>query len=451
MKIIIVGAGKMGSYLSSVLSKENYDITVIDKNEQRLNILNNTQDVSVICGNGLVSDTLLEAGVDSSDILISTMRNDEDNIVCCLLAKNLGVESTIMRIRNPEYEKSMKYIQNDLGLSMTINPELLAAREIADILRLPSTIRANYFSKGKIEMIEFRIKEESKLIGITVKEFASKTKSDVIIIAVERDNNVYIPNGDFEFMENDRLIIASKPLNIINFFKQMGNTKVRTKNVMIIGGSKVSYYVAKFLGDMNIGVKIIETNKEKCEFLSENLSKALIINGDGSDKNLLLEEGIEEVDAFVSSTGIDEENLIFAMFANSMKVPKVIAKINHLNFSEVVENAGIESIVTPHLVASNQVIRYIRAKENSKGGNMESLIRLMDNKLEIMEFSVNNDFKYVGKKIKDIKFKGNVIVVCINHNGTIISPTGDDVININDNIIIATTKFDIKGLNDTLR
>ena len=219
---------------------------------------------------------------------------------------------------------------------------------------------------------------------------------------------------------------------------------------MIIGGSKISYYLAKFLTELNIKVKIIEISHEKCKFLSSNLDKTLVINGDGSDKNLLIEEGIENVDAFVAATGIDEENVVYSMFANTLDVPKVITKINHLNFEGMLESVGLESLYTPHVIASNQILRYIRAKSNSKGGSMESLIRLMDDKLEIMEFIINSDFKHLKKPLKDINFKDNLLIVCINRKGNIIFPTGKDYIETNDKIIIATTKNGIKGLNDIL-
>lgn len=450
MKIIIVGSGKTGSYLSSVLAKENHDVVVVDKNELVLNKLNNTQDISVLCGNGLVVSVLQEAGVESADLLIASMENDEDNIVCCLLAKNLGVKNTIMRIRNPEYKDSMQYIKNDLGLSMAINPELLTAREIANTLNFSSGIKATYFSKGKIEMVEFKIKENSSLIGLPIKEVSSKLKKKIIVVAVERKGDVHIPKGDFTFELGDKLIITSTPQNITTFFKHLGSTIFRTKDVMIVGGSKVSYYLATFLGEIGINVKIIELDENKCKILAEKLPKTLVINGDGSDKNVLLEERIEDVDAFVAATGIDEENIIFSLYANSMNVPKVITKINHLTFENIIENVGIDTVITPHIVASNQILRYIRAIENSKGGSMESLVRLMDNKLEIMEFIIKDDFKAIGKQIKDINFKKDIIIVCINRNGTIIFPTGEDIIKDNDNIIISTTKSSIKGLNDIL-
>ena len=428
MKIIIVGSGKMGSYLSNILANENHDITVIDKNETVINKLNNTQDISILCGNGLVAATLEEADIKNTDILISTMKNDEDNIVCCLLAKNLGVKNTIMRIRNPEYKDSMHYIKNDLGLSMTINPELLTAKEIANTLNFPSGIKINYFFKGKIEMLEFKIKENSNIIRLSVKDLISKIKKKIIIVAVERNDKVFVPNGEFVFELGDKLIITSKLQNINNFFKFMGNVTFKTKDVMIIGGSKMSYYLAYFLENMGINSKIIEMDKNKCEILSEKLSKTLIINGDGSDKNLLLEEGIEEMDAFVSATGIDEENIIYSLFANSLNIPKVITKINHLTFNDIVESVGIENVQTPHIIASNQVLKYIRAMENSRGGNMESLVRIMDDKLEMMEFVINDEFKYINKCLKDIHFKEGIIVVCINRKGNVIFPTGEDVL-----------------------
>ena len=450
MKIIIVGSGKMGTYLSSILIEENYNVTVIDKNEEVINKLNNTQDVSAICENGLVVDNLLEAGIKSTDILISTMKNDEDNILCCILGKKLGAKNTIARVRNPEYAKSMNYIKDDLGLSMTINPELLTAREIANTIRFPESIKPSYLSKGKIELIEFKIKNDSPLVNLSIKDLRTKFKSEVLVVAIERNGYVYIPNGSFVFCENDKVVITSKVDQVTNFLKEIGNSYLKIKDVMIIGGSKVSYYLTKFLTEINVKVKIIEAVHEKCKFLSSALPKALIINGDGSDKHLLIEEGIENVDAFVSATGIDEENVVYSMFANTLDIPKVITKINHLNFGEMLESVGLESLFTPHVIASNQILRYIRSKSNSKGGSMESLVRLIDDKVEIAEFIINKDFKYIGKPLKNINFRDNLIIVCINRKGNIIFPTGNDYIDANDKIVIATTKHGVKGLNDIL-
>lgn len=450
MKIIVVGCGKMGKYLSQILTKEKYDITIIDKNEDVIEKMNNMLDISTVHGNALVIDTLYEAGISNTDILIATMKNDEDNILCSLLAKKMGAKNTIARVRNPEYTKSINYIKNELGLSMSINPELLTAKEISSTLRFPEDVNSSYLAKGKIELVQFKLKENSPLINIPLKDIKTSLIKNLVIVAVERDNLVYVPNGDFKLKKDDKIIVTSTPKDIMNFFKETGNNYLKVKNAMIIGGSKVSYYLAKFLTDLNIKVKIIESDLEKCKMLSDTLEDTMIINGDGSDKNLLIEEGIENVDSFIASTGIDEENVVFSMFANSIDVPKVITKINHLNFSEVLDNVGIDFIVTPHVIASNHILRYIRAKENSKGGSMETLIRLLNDKVEIMEFKINGDFKKIGKQLKNIKFKDNLIVICINRHGKIIFPTGDDTIDVNDHIIISTTKKGIKGLNDIL-
>lgn len=450
MKIIIVGCGKMGKHLSQILTKEKYDVTVIDKNDTVLEKANEMYDISIIPGNGLVVDTLYEAGIEDADILISTMKNDEDNILCSLLGKQMGAKHTIARVRNPEYSKSIDYIKKELGLSMSINPELLTAKEISSTLRFPEDVNSTYLVKGKVELIQFKLNEGSPLINTCIKDIKSSLIKNLVIVAVERNDKVYVPNGDFKFELNDTLLITSTPKDIMNFMKETKNSYLKAKNAMIVGGSKISYYLSKYLKETNINVKIIEQDLEKCKMLSDILEDTLIINGDGSDKNLLIEEGIENVDSFIACTGIDEENVVFSMFANSIGIPKVITKINHLNFGEILENVGIDFIVTPHVIASNHILRYIRAKENSKGGSMESLIRLLDDNIEIMEFKINDDFKKINKELKNIKFKNNLIIICINRNGKIIFPTGDDIINVNDHIFISTTQKGIKGLNDIL-
>ena len=451
MKILIIGCGKIGKYLASTLSKEKYNVTVIDKNNSLLEKLNNNLDIITIQGNALTIDTLMSADIKNTDIVISVMKNDEDNILCSILAKNLGAKDTIARVRNPEYIKSINYMKDNLGISMCINPELLTAKSISSTLRFSDNIKSSFLSKGKIELIEFKLKDKSPIINVALKNLKNKIKSNIIVVAVERNNKIIVPNGDFKFNLNDKVIITSTPKNINLFLKEIKKNNLKIKNVMIVGGSKISYYLSKSLIENNIKVKIIDNNIDKCMELSEILDKALIINGDASDKNLLIEEGIENVDAFVATTGIDEENVVLSMFANSIKVPKVITKINHLTFSEIMDSVGIESIFTPHVVATNQILRFIRAKENSLGGNMETLIRTMDDKLEIMEFLINEDFKMIGKDLKNIRFKDNLIVISINRKNNIIFPTGNDTLEVNDKIIVATSTLGIKGLNNILR
>lgn len=451
MKILIIGCGKMGKYLASTLVKEKHDVTIIDKNETVIDKLNSNLDVSTICGNALIVDTLLEAGIKNTDIVINTLKNDEDNILCSIFSKNLGAKNTIARVRNPEYLKSVNYLRDNLGISMAINPELLTAREISSTLKFSDNIKSTLLSKGKVELIEFKLKENSPIINISLKNLKNVIKSNIIVVAIERNNKVIVPNGNFEFQNNDKIVITSTPKDINLFFKELKKEYLKIKDVMIVGGSKISYYLTKFLTEDNIKVKIIDNDMNKCNELSEKLDKALIINGDASDKSLLIEEGIENTDAFVTTTGIDEENVVYSMFANSLNVPKVITKINHLNFSEILDNIGIENIFTPHVIATNHILRYIRAKENSIGGSMETLVRTMNEELEIIEFKVNNDFESVGKSLKKIKFKNNIIVVSIIRKNNIIFPIGEDIIEVNDKIIIATTNKGIKGLNNILR
>ena len=451
IKIIIIGAGKMGRYLASTLVHEKHNISVIDNDVKIIEKLNTELDVSVFEGNGLVVDTLLETDIKNTDIVISCMENDEDNILSCLFAKNLGAKNTIARVRNPEYIKSIHYMKNNLGINMIINPELLTAKKIESTLKYSGNINSNYLAKGKVELLEFKLKSDSPLINISLKEVRNKLKANVLVVAVERNEKVIVPNGDFIFLENDNIIVTAKHNEITLMLKEMHTDYLKVKNVMIVGGSKIAYYLAKNLIEDKVKVKIVESDFEKCKKLDEILDKALIINGDGSDKNLLIEEGIENIDAFVATTGIDEENVVYSMFANSINVPKVITKINHLNFSEVLENVGIDNIITPHVVASNHILRYIRSKENSIGGNMETLLRFMDEELEIMEFKVNSSFKMCNKKLKNIKFKKNLIVVCIKRKNETVFPTGDDILEVDDNIIVSTTNHNIRGLNDILR
>lgn len=451
MKILIVGVGKMGRYLAETLAHEKHDVSVIDKNELVIERINNSLDISVFSGNGLIVDTLLESGVENVDFVISCMKNDEDNILCSLFARKLGAKNTIARVRNPEYIKSIHYMKNNLGINMIINPEMLTAKAIYSTLKYSGNIKSSYLTRGKVELLEFILNVDSPLINIQLKDIKNVLKANILVVAVERDDKVLVPDGEFIFLENDKIVVTSKHSDITLMLKEMNCNYLKCKNVMIVGGSKIAYYLGKYLIDDNIKVKIIENDLDKCEQISELLDKALVINGDGSDKNLLLEENIDNTDAFVATTGIDEENVVYSMFANSLNVPKVITKINHLNFSEVLDTVGINNVITPHLVASNQILRYIRAKENSIGGNMETLLRFMDDELEIMEFKVSNSFKMCGEYLKNIKFKKNLIVVCIKRKNEIIFPSGNDSIQVDDSIIISTTNHNIRGLNDILR
>ena len=388
MNILIVGCGKMGRYLSKILTNENYNITVIDKNENILEKLSNTIDLSTVYGNGLIASTLLNANVSTMDIVICTMKNDEDNLLCSLLSKKLGCKSTICRVTNPEYLDNIKYMKDELGLSMVINPDLLTAREIENSLIYHDNIKVSYLSKGKVQIIEYKINSNSILNGLYLKDLKNHIKSNILIIGIERDNKYFVPNGEIVLKENDKILITALRKDINKFLKEINEDTLKIKNIMIIGGSKISYYLAKSMSETNKNIKIIENDVLKCNKLALNLDKPIIINGDGSDEALLIEEGIEDTDALVTLTGIDEENIVFSMFANTFNIKKIITKINHINFADFLNSININSVVTPHIIASNQILRYVRASYNSRGGNMETLIKF--NNIEIIEFKIND-------------------------------------------------------------
>ena len=335
MKIVVVGVGKFGEYLAKALVNENNEVTVVDTDFDGKETLINNEDINYIEGNGLDSNVLIEAGVQNCEILISSMSGDSDNIVCSLIAKKLGAKNTIARIRLPEYKDSINYIKDSLGLSMSINPEFLTAMQIAQSLSIPSALDATSFLRGRMDVISLRIKEENALKNLTIEQVAKKLKNKIIVCAIERENEVIIPNGKTQILVGDKIHITGKRKDINTFLTVSKLISGKTKNVMIIGGSKISIYLAKNLTDMGMHVKIIELDKKKCKELSSKLDDVLIINGRAADQNFLYEEGIEKCDAIVSLTGNDEENIVYSMFASSVGVPKIITKINHINLNGI--------------------------------------------------------------------------------------------------------------------
>ena len=392
MRIIIVGIGKLGEYLTKSLVKDGHEITVIDtffnKHE---NIINN-EDVNYIEGNALDANILREAGAQNADLLICAMEKDEQNVMCSLIAKKMGTKHTIARIRNPEYASSISFLKEDLGLSLTINPDLLTAEYIYNVLSIPTAINTTSFFKGKVEMISLRVKDDSVIKNLTLNKIANKLDR-IIICAIERNNEIIIPKGSTKFLEDDKIFITGTPQAINKFLIYLKRIGEKTKKVMICGGSDTAIYLTKILLDTGMQVRIIEDNEERCIKLSEELPKALIIHGDVSNQNILYEEGIEKADAFVSLTGIDEENIIYSMFATNLKVPKVITKINHINLAGVLEKANIDTVITPHIIASNQIVSYIRAMQNGEGSSCEALYKFEEEKFEMLEFNIKEDFK----------------------------------------------------------
>ena len=451
MKIVIVGAGKVGMALTQQLSSE-YNVTVIDQVPQLINNIINIHDVMGICGNGASYEVQKEAGVDKAELLIATTSSDEINILACLVAKKLGVKHTIARIRNPEYEKQLRFMREELGLSMAINPEKVAAREIARVLRFPTAMKIESFSKGRLELVEYRLPENSALHGMRLSDLYKNIKVRVLICAVSRKGQTFIPSGDFELRAGDKIHLTSSPRQLEEFFRHLGVFRNRASSVMIVGASKICYYLASQLLDMGMSVRIIDQNEQRCVQISEKLPKALVIVGDGTDTELLHEEGIEQTDAFVAITGIDEANILMAMSAakQSGDCCKVVAKINRKSLVDLVSNeAMIDSVVSAWSVTTELIVQYVRAMESASGAKIKTLHRLVDGAVEALEFSVDKNLPYLGIPLKDLQLRSGILLAgIVRRNGKIVIPSGADVLEPLDDVIVVTTDTTLQDFQD---
>lgn len=451
LKIIIVGCGKVGANLVDQLSKEGHDITVIDKKAEKIQDITNIYDVMGLVGNGASYSTQMEAGIEETDLIIAVTDSDELNLLCCTVAKRVGKCAAIARVRTPDYSEETGYLREQLGLALIINPELEAAREVARILYLPTALEVNSFAHGQAELVKFKVPEGNFLNGLSLAYLGKNITNDILICAVERNGEVYMPNGDFVLHSGDVVSFVSERHIARDFLKQIGLATRQVKDTMIIGASKAAYYLAKELLNMGISVKIIEKEKENCESLSVKLPKAIIINGDGTDPDILKEEGIETVQSFIPLTGIDEENIMLTLYAKQVSKAKVVTKINRVNYKQVINNLDLGSLVYPKYITSEAIIAYVRAKKNSMGSNIETLYHMFDSRVEAIEFIVEENSKVSGVPIKDLKLKKDVLISFINHNGHIIIPTGNDEIEDGDTVMIVTKNTGFTGIDDIVR
>lgn len=451
LKIIIVGCGKVGANLVDQLSKEGHDITVIDKKAEKIQDITNIYDVMGLVGNGASYSTQMEAGIEATDLIIAVTDSDELNLLCCTVAKRVGKCAAIARVRTPDYSEETGYLREQLGLALIINPELEAAREVARILYLPTALEVNSFAHGQAELVKFKVPEGNLLNGLSLAYLGKNITNDILICAVERNGEVYMPNGDFVLHSGDVVSFVSERHIARDFLKQIGLATRQVKDTMIIGASKAAYYLAKELLNMGISVKIIEKEKENCESLSVKLPKAIIINGDGTDPDILKEEGIETVQSFIPLTGIDEENIMLTLYAKQVSKAKVVTKINRVNYKQVINNLDLGSLVYPKYITSEAIIAYVRAKKNSMGSNIETLYHMFDSRVEAIEFIVEENSKVSGVPIKDLKLKKDVLISFINHNGHIIIPTGNDEIEDGDTVMIVTKNTGFTGIDDIVR
>lgn len=452
MNIILVGCGKIGLKIVEKLSNENeHNITVIDLRPKIVNEIVNDYDAMGVVGDCISADILEEAGVKEADILIAATGSDELNFTTCLLAKKMGNCQTIARMRKPEYRKTIGLFKDDLGLALVINSDVSAAQEISRVLKFPSAIQIDTFAKGRIEILKFKIPQDSILCNLKLADMSTKLNCDVLVCGVERGSDVYIPAGDFVLQQGDLVSIVSTYHNCSSFFKKIGIKSSRVKDTIIIGGGVMGYYLADMLIKSGISVKIIEQKKERCEELSYLLPKATIINGDGTDNALLLEEGIEHADSVVALTNIDEENIILSLFARSKTKGKLITKINRIEYDDVIRKLDLDTIIYPKTLTAENVLRFVRAKNNSlNSSNIETMHFILDGKAEALEFQIREASPIVGKTLFDLKIKKNVLIACISRNGKTIIPRGHDTVEIGDTVIIVTTNVGLKDINDIL-
>ena len=450
LNIIIVGCGKVGRALVEQLSKEGHYITIIDKNPEKIQSLTNLYDIMGIVGNGASYSVQMEAGIEDADLIISVTDSDELNLLCCTVAKQVGDCSAIARVRTPDYSKEVSYLRDKLGLAMIINPELEAAKEAARILYLPTALEINSFAHGQAELIKIKVPEGNTIDGMTIAHLGRKIAPNILICAVERDGEVTIPAGDFTIQRGDIISFAASRKVAKQFLEDIGFKTNQVSNTMIIGGGKSTYYLAKLLMNMGIEVKIIESNRQKCEELSILLPKAIIINGDGTDEELLKEEGIETAESFVPLTGIDEENVMLTLYARKVSKAKVITKINRMTFKTVLNDLDLGSVIYPRYITSEAIVAYVRAKRASRGSDIETLYHIFDSKAEAIEFRIREESSVTDVCLANLSLKKNLLIAFINRNGRIIIPSGNDCIRVGDTVTIVTTHTGLKDIRDIL-
>ena len=452
MNIIIVGCGKVGYTLVEALSNENHNIVVIDTRQDKLDLITDTLDVMGILGNGVSHTVLMQAGIETADLLIAVTGSDEENLLCCVIAKKRGHCQTIARIRNPIYNVEMEFLKKEFGINMIINPELTAANEISKVFQFPSAIRVDTFAKGRVELLHFKIGSNSPLIGLKLSKFhAALHCNNVLVCTITRnDSEVIIPNGDFEFAANDIVTIVAKRRDAIDFFRKIGMEKKRVTNTILAGGGKISYYLAKSLLMSGIKTTIIEINHDRCEFLSEQLPKATIICGDASDKELLSEECLENAGGFAALTDMDEENILLSLYANGISSAKTVTKVNRINFTSVINKLDLGSIIYPRVITAEYIIKYVRSMNNSLNSNVESLYKLEDGKAEVLEFLLKNNSSVCNIPLQELKFRKNTLICCIYRDNQVIVPSGQDCMRPGDSVMVATSGYNVSDIEEIL-
>lgn len=448
MKIILVGGGKVGTALARQLSEEDHNVTVIDTNKPRVEHISEAYDVMGIVGNGASIATLYEAGIEEADVFIAITGSDELNLLCCMFAKKAGHCHTIARVRNPSYSHELEFIKKQTGISAIVNPEMAAAMEISHLLRFPGASKIDTFADGRVRLIKCALTEAQGMDGMAIRDILSRLGSDVLVCAVERGADVLIPNGDFVLRNGDQVTFLATQERARDFFQKI-NLPVRpVKNALIVGGGAIAFYLSQELLENKVRVRIVERDPARCMQLAEELPEAQILNEDGSNRDFLLSEGLGSTEAFVALTNIDEENVLLTLFAKKHSKGKLVTKINRLEFDDIISGLELGSIVYPKYMTCDYIVQYVRALQNEAGSNVKTLYRILDDRVEALEFTVHEESKATGVPLSRLRLKQNLLLCCIMRGEQILIPRGGDEIQVGDNVIVVTLEHGLHDLRD---
>ena len=438
MKIIVIGAGTVGSPICTELAAEGHDLTVVDTDSHVLAELSNTSDIFAIQGNGADVSVLMRAGVEHADLVIALTAGDEVNILCCTVARKLGAKHTVARVRTPEYGELIRILRDDMSLSLTINPELSVAKEIARMLRFPAAAKIDVFCHGRVELAEFVVPDASPLVGASLTELRTRIPLGFLVCGVLRDGETYIPSGDFRLEAGDMICVTASEQDIAAFFKAVGMHRNPVKNVLIAGGGRITYYLEELLAKEHIASTVIEADKARCSFLAEKTTATVICDA-CTKQETLAGEGLERADAFLALSDIDEENAIVSLYAKTLHVPKIVTLIRSISYIDFFKSAGLESIVSPKSTTVAQILRYVRALAHAQDSQIETLHKLMDGSVEALEFLVKEEVEGVTDiPLRDLDTVRGLLVVSIVRDGKVIIPSGNDRILAGDTVIVVT-------------
>lgn len=451
MKIVIVGAGSVGAAICAQLASEGHDITIVDRDIAAINEISNVYDVAGVGGNGADVSVLRKAGAERADLLIAVASEDEINILCCAAAKKLGTKNTVARVRNPEYSGLMQLMKNEMSLSLTINPEYTAAKEIYRMLRLPSAAKVDTFCRGRVELVEFAVASDSPICEKSLNDLRSKFNIRFLVCSVMRGDEVHIPSGNFVIKAGDVISVTAPEAEITSFFKAIGAYKEPVRDVLIVGGGRTTYYLEGLLKQSRINSTVIEKDPELCQDLAEQYSCTVICDH-GTKQNLLLEEGIERTDAFLALSSEDDENAIVSLYAKTKNVKKIVTMISSMSFVDLFKGAGLESIVSPKSSMASVILRYVRSMANTRDSEIESLHKIMDGSVEALEFAVKDEIDGItGVPLKSLRSREGVLIACIVHGDSVIIPSGDDKIRSGDTVIVIATSGQMNNIKDILK